>query len=201
MNIQNNGYSGQLGLILLLDDNTNSKAVKIAERYMTGNKIDLARTHTPHMTLFHSKVKDVPSSFVKTSLDHLKSILPITLTFTQAACFGGKFLFWDTERSSSLLEAHGYALNLAKFFTPLGEQQSGKEKLGLSDEESANVSKYGHPLVNNLWRPHITLGYYPDGIEKTPQPEPYIGMAIGAAFIKVGDFGTIAEIIKAQSLL
>ena len=128
-------------------------------------------------------------------INGLAEMLPIPLLFTSVAEFGGKFLFWDTVRNEQLTQAHEYALRLSKYFLPTGEQQAEKEKITLSPLERVNVKEFGHPLVRELWRPHITLGYYPNGLQQNTRTEKFEGSAVGVAFVQVGEAGTIAEIL------
>ncbi|MBI2048701.1 MAG: 2'-5' RNA ligase family protein [Parcubacteria group bacterium] len=188
-------YTGQLGVVLICDDATNGKAIAIANAAPKGSEIKLGTQHHPHITLYHSKLKDVSESIVRELLDVLVVKLPVDLKFKQTAIFGGKFLFWDNERTPELLDLHAGVLGLSRYFIPAGEQQADKEKIILSPEEDENVRLYGHPLVRGLWRPHITLGYYPAGIAQDAQEEKYFGEVCGVAFVRVGDFGTIKEVI------
>jgi hypothetical protein len=187
--------TGQLGLVLLLDGETRARAVELADQHQQGSSIDLGGRHEPHITLYHSKLANVPLDVVHEYLDHLASMLPLALTFTQIAAFGNKFLFWDTERAPELVKAHEYALGLSRYFVSVGEQQAGKEGITLSPEQSSNVNKFGNPLVGSLWRPHVTLGYFGNGLVLEDRPEIFKGSASSVAFVRVGESGTIAEII------
>jgi len=164
-----------------------------------GNSIDLGGRHAPHLTLYHSKLTSVPTAEINKALDDVKDMLPIRLSFTEISVFGGMYLFWDTERSEALMKAHERALDVSRFFIPTGEQPVGTEQISLSPEEDLNVQKYGHPLVRTLWRPHVTLGYYPQGISREPSSRTFEGSAVEAAFVRIGEMGTIAEIIDRRA--
>lgn len=191
--------TGQLGIVLLLDQETTNRTVELAGEYQEGNFVDLGGRHTPHITLYHSKLVDVPLEVAREYLDRLAERLPMSLAFTKVAAFGDKFLFWDTERTPELIAVHEYALGLAKYFSPAGEQQADKEKITLSPEQDANVRQFGHPLVGSLWRPHVTLGYYPDGLTMDDRSTPFAGRATTVALVRVGEAGTIAEIVESQT--
>ena len=200
MNADVTTYDGQLGIVLFLDESTEHRAIQIATKYKNGNSIDLGGLHTPHVTLYHSKLGGLPNNVVDRLLDIIIAMLPTSLTFTQVSQFGGKFLFWDIERSEVLLEAHNCALELSKYFVRIGEQQPDKEKINLSVLESANVKTFGHPFVRDLWRPHVTIGYYSDGAPQEIRTEGFSGRAVGVAFVRVGEAGTIKEIITQRTL-
>lgn len=190
-----NSYTGQFGIVLLPDEQTNREAMRLSAECGRGNSIDLGGRHTPHLTLYHSKLTSVPTAEVRRALDDVKDMLPIRLSFTEVAVFGGMYLFWDTERAEVLMKAHERTLDISRFFIPAGEQPMGTEKISLSSEEDLNIQKYGHPLVRALWRPHVTLGYYPQGISREPSSQAFEGFAVEVAFVRVGEMGTIAEII------
>ncbi len=193
--MRDQNYSGQLGIVLLIDSTTTDQAIEIAARHKMGNSMDLGDVHKPHLTLYHSKLSSIPALMVEQLLDDLMTRLPLELKFTEVATFGGKFLFWDVECSSGLQGAHETSLLLADYFAQEGEQQADREGLELPEEERRNVEQFGHPLVKSLWRPHVTLGYYPDDIKQATYSEVFNGSAIGVAFVRVGEAGTIAEII------
>ena len=193
---QTTSYTGQLGAVLLLDQPTEKKMACAASDYHASNAIDVGGRHIPHISLYHSKLRAVPDIVIDWLLDELIIKLPIALAFTEIAPFGGKFLFWNIERSTPLTGAHERALYLSRYFIPTGEQQADREKIALLPEEQENVKTYGHPLVQKLWQPHVTLGYAPGGLAQNTATKRFIGNATGAAFVRIGEAGTIAEIIS-----
>ena len=140
-------FTGQLGLVLLLGPNTRKQAITIGSRYRNGNSINLGERHEPHVTLYHSKLQDVPRSMIREFLDDLAVRLPLKLGFTHIAPFGRKFLFWDASRSAELSGAHGYSLGLSQYFVPVGEQQADRERVEVTEEERINIRRFGHPFV------------------------------------------------------
>ena len=188
----------QLGLVLTLDEATSQRAIELCTQHKKGNVVDLGGRHMPHVTLYHSKLGHVLEAVVDRFLGDLAAMLPINVSFTEIETFGGKFLFWDTERSEQLVMAHEVALGLSKFFIPSGVQQADKEKIFLSPGENLNVQKFGHPLVGKLWRPHVTLGYFSQGISVKRRLEKFKGRSVGVAFVRVGEAGTVAEVIRCR---
>lgn len=194
-----NSFTGKLGLVLLLDENTNREAVRLSVECGGMNSIDLESRHMPHLTLYQANLDSVPTAEVDKVLDDVKNMLPIRLSFTQIAAFGGMFLFWDTARSEALMEAHERALDLSRFFVPIGEQQVNTDQMTLSLEENLNVQNYGYPLVRALWRPHVTLGCYPQGISREFSPQVFEGLANRVALVRVGEAGTLTKIIDQRT--
>jgi hypothetical protein len=192
-------YAGQLGIVLLLDDKTRGEAIRLANEHGEGNSLDIGGQHTPHVTLYHSKLRDVPSDAVDALLEKLAAQLPQPLPFVELAGFGGTFLFWDIEWTESLVAMHESALSLSTYFDAAGDQPIEKENIQLSPEEFSNVKAYGHPLVRSLWRPHVTVGYYPAGMPLSPAPAKFAGAAASVAFVRIGEVGTIVEIIVRRS--
>jgi hypothetical protein len=188
-------FTGLYGLVLLPDEKTRNHALQLAHINREKSHLDLGGRHEPHLTLYHAKLAGVPSSVVNEYLDTLAASLPMPLTFTRIARFGGTFLFWDIERTEQLMGAHEFALGLSQYFDASGSQPLDKEKVTLSPEESSNVKKFGHPLVHDLWRPHITIGFFPDGISEENHPEVFEGGVTDVAFARMGEAGTIAEIV------
>ena len=189
-------FTGQLGFVLIPENKVEHRAVELTSGYKYGSSIDLGGQHMPHITLYHAELENVPISVVFEFLNGLAATLPLSLSFTNMASFGGKFLFWDVERSDKLVALHEYALGLSKYFVaPTGESQIDREKITLSSAESENMTKFGHPLVGELWRPHITLGYYPSGVPYWTVSEKFEGSTALVAFARIGEFGTVSKII------
>lgn len=188
-------FSGQYGLVLLLDERTQRRATEISGEYEEGNAIHLGGAHAPHITLYHAKLLDVPRAFVGAVLEPLRPLLPIALSFTEVSESGGKFLFWHMKRTSKLVRAHEDALILSAYFDPRGVQQAEKEKIDLTPAQRVKVRLFGYPHVRELWRPHVTVGYFPEGCNIKTRPEAFRGSVVQAAFVRIGDFGTISEVI------
>src|SRR3989344_1913145 len=189
-------YSGQLGIVLFCSDAVNSVSVACAKVYAPDSAIDLGSRHRPHITLYHSNLTDVPVDRAEQILDDVVRALPVDIRLFSIATFGGKFVFWDVVCTPELEKLHATALRLGEYFAPAGEQQADKERIVLSPAEEENVLSYGHPLVRDRWRPHITLGYYPTRLEHETADSCVLGGTVtGAGFVRVGEYGTIAEVL------
>ncbi|MCA9363896.1 2'-5' RNA ligase family protein [Candidatus Kaiserbacteria bacterium] len=188
-------FTGMYGFVLLPDLETEARARKYAQE-VSSNALDLKHVHQRHLTLFHTKVVKASEGDLYVLLANLWKNLPIPANFTEVASFGGKFAFWDAERSEALQALHEEALGLAQFFDRSGAQQADSEALQLSEAETRNVREYGHPLVRELWRPHITVGYVPGGYDAAGFSAAFAGSFNRVAFVRVGEFGTVAEIIS-----
>ncbi len=192
-----NSYSGRFGIVLFIDAATGNKAMELSASCNGGNSIDLSGKHESHVTLYHSKFSDVPREVIEAALKDIASRLPCELEFTDISSFGGKFLFWKIERTPLLFSLHEKTVkSLSKYFVREGEQQTDREKAILSGGERQNVEKYGHPFVGKFWNPHVTLGYYAEGAPAVSRSEKHLGKAVAAAFVKVGEWGTIAEVVS-----
>jgi len=191
-------YNGQYGAVLLLGKDTKNKVRNTAASYRHGNVIDLIEGgHEPHMTIYHSKFKNLPSGVVDELLKNLAESLPVRLSFTELSSFGGKFLFLNIQKSDQLQKIHEYSLEcLSAYFDKEGKQQSSHENITLSSGEHSNVERYGHPLVLEYWQPHITIGYFPDGVQNISIEKTFEGESISVAFVKIGEAGSIEQIIQ-----
>jgi len=188
-------FSGQIGLVLLPDRDTRDRALQIAREFSVGNSIKLGTIAEPHISLYHSKLSNVPGTVIDEYLKECASRLPLPLTFTTLSTFGEKFLFWNIEKDEQLLSLHESALQLSAYFVPEGEQQPDRENVILSEDEKACVAQYGHPRVGALWQPHITLGYFSESLPTDIGSQPFSGAATGVAFVRIGEAGTISEIL------
>lgn len=190
-------YSGQYGVVLLLNEMTEHQVKKIAARYVAGNLLNIFDgRHKPHITLYHSKFDKLPSSIVDKSLNILAAHLPVVFSLESISSYGGKFLFWDIQKTAGLVKLHESAVSgLSQYFVSEGTQQADRENIILSSQESENVRRFGYPFIGSVWHPHITLGYFPEGVQEESTPERFKGTSGTVAFIRVGEAGSIAEII------
>ena len=192
---ETNMYTGTYGIVLLPTPETAAFAQKRGEE-ICDNEIKLGTTHLPHLTLYHTKVTQLPRETVREALHLLAPKLPLTVTFTKLAPFGGKFAFLDTQCTEPLVQLHEQALAaISPFYDSRGVQQADSEALSLTPEEADNVKHYGHPLVGGLWRPHITVGYVASGYTAAAKVLSDSGEFDRVAFVCVGEYGTIAELI------
>lgn len=193
-------YSGQLGIVLLFDHASQATIVEQAKELAAGNAIDLERLHIPHLTLYHSKFKNLSEQEVHLLLEELAKDISHTINFTTIEVFWDKFVFWTAEKTKELEALHEHALTLSTYFDPEGVQQSDTENIILTEEETVNVSTYGNPLVGSLWKPHATIGYFKEGIERATQSEPLATMVSSVALVRIGEYGTAKEILAEKAV-
>lgn len=193
-------YSGQFGIVLLLEDSLRSEVLQKSKTFAQGNAIHFEQQHIPHVTLYHSKFKNLPKEVVQETLLGIAKKLPCALPFTKTESFWDKFIFWNIEKTAELTALHEQSLFVAAYFNAEGPQQSDSEKVILSEAEEQAVRIYGNPLVGALWRPHVTLGYFPEGIVEGTKSAPFEGRSVAVAFVRIGEYGTVVEILAQKRL-
>lgn len=158
-------YSGGYGFVAIPDLNTISKCYALAEEKFTKDwEYVVAPHYLPHVTLYHSKMKEVPEEFVSQMKQQLsKTLVSLKFKLNSLVCFGEKFVFWNIEPEGSsynmLLKCHDEALLLSRYLDPSASKRAEEEGLTLTGREKENVELYNHPLVRDLYLPHITLAY------------------------------------------
>ncbi|OGZ10047.1 MAG: hypothetical protein A3D67_03975 [Candidatus Lloydbacteria bacterium RIFCSPHIGHO2_02_FULL_51_22] len=186
-------YSGRLGLVLLLDEDTRRSACALAQKIQP-NAIVFSGPHVPHTTLYHSRLAGVPAETVQRLLGKILAEFPVTARLGKITSYADKFVFWHAEKDTCLQNLHTHALELSQFFTPGGVEQADREGLALPAGEEENVRRFGHPLVGDLWNPHITLAYHAKGYaEFGERVFPHAARFIGVAFVEIGNYGTITR--------
>lgn len=112
--------------------------------------------------------------------------------------YGKKFLFWNVKEVSDKLDkAHKKALNLANFLQK--EATENKKNLsGLNGKEQENIKKYNHPLVKDLYKPHITIAYDSEGIDIAPKKLDDLSKSANTdikeiSFARIGKNGRVKE--------
>ena len=187
-------HSGQIGIALLPNQETKDKSIALAQT-IHPNLLDIGGAHYPHMTLYHARFTDVPSSVVDVMLKDVAALLPLSTSFYRIATFAEKFVFWDVSMLPVLMEMHERALDLARYFTP-GKGAVGTESLKLPAEQVENVRRFGHPLMRHLCRPHITLGYDEGGHPAFKEQERiWQGGFDRVALVEIGEYGTVKKIL------
>jgi hypothetical protein len=192
-------FTGQFGIVLLVDTLIEERARKINDDNRLDNLIDLEKSR-PHISLYHGPVKDLPLEEVHHLMFYISDMLPIPISLTKLSQFGGKFLFWDVENLSKLRPAHFIALHMAKYYDEQQESASVKEQLDLTPNQQRNLLKLGHPLVGTDYRPHITVGYFHHPL-RNDEPltlEAIRGQAQTVAFVQIGENGVIDRILYEQ---
>ncbi len=188
---------GKIGLVLFVDTLIQKEVNKLSLRYQNNRIVFGGKGGChPHITLFQTKVKKLPLSFIKDLLIEISSKIPISISMNRIYFFGGHFIFWETENNKELVLLHKKALELADYFDAEGEQQADSESVTLTHEENANVRKYGYPFVDKLWRPHITIAYVENPKINNIHKNKMKTLIKSIGFAEIGKYGTIKKIIK-----
>lgn len=160
----------------------------------------------PHVTLYHGKLKDVPIAVVASLVDRIRQLLlGHKFVLSEVVGFGGNFIFWNLSEVGSdikqLQSAHEIALELAQYLDPTAlPKATTEEALTLSEEQKENVRRFGHPLVRNLFLPHITLGFHP-GVANVKPPistEEATLTVASVEFVRIGHPGRVEEVLKIE---
>jgi 2'-5' RNA ligase len=160
--------SGALGLVIIPDQATIKRAYALAAEIMPKDaQYVLSEGSLPHLTLYHGKLEGIPESDARDTLGVLQSnLLGQRFVLKAIVAFGGNFIFWNVDPSSSCVEvlhrSHSDALSVARYLAKSSVAKAvSEEALSLTDAELENVRLFGHPLVRSLYTPHITLGFHP----------------------------------------
>ena len=186
--------SGALGIVIVPDQATIERAYALAAEILPPKaEYVLAAGSIPHLTLYHGKLKDVPADEVRRVVTDIRMILAgQRFSLGPIIAYGGNFVFWNVEQNTDiklLLEAHGKALAVAQFLDRMSEAKATSEEgLTLTEVELENVKQFGHPLVRQLYTPHITLGFH-RGISQTLATGLYENFEFSIASIEMARIG------------
>lgn len=186
-------YTGQYGIVILFDKDTENKVRDIAEKY-TENDISFGNKgerSVPHLTLYHAYLRDVPQSFAQNLLQEI--VVPTHIVFENMSVFGGSFIFWETSKTKVLYTAHQKALGLSSYYVSVREDIK-KEKIVISSCEQKNIETYGHPLVLKSWNPHITVAYHSSIVQKGSTMISWKARPRAVAFVEIGLYATAKDI-------
>ena len=157
--------SGALGIVIIPDKGTIEQAYALAADILPPTSEYILTTGSvPHLTLYHGKLNEVPVEEAFRIVSDIREILSgAKFSLGPIVAYGGNFVFWNVEKNSEarlLGDAHIKALLIAQFLDRTSEAKATSEEgLALSLAELENVRQYGHPLVKQLYSPHITLGF------------------------------------------
>ena len=195
---------GALGLVIIPDQGTIDRAYQLAKELLPNDAEYLLDPRSlPHITLYHSSLVRVPRQEVSRIADELsRSLVGQIVNLGPVVSFGGNFIFWNIDPLQSdmsfLREAHQSALRLAQYLDRLAPTRAKEERLQLSAAEQRNVELFGHPLVNELYTPHITLGFNP-GIGKYFQQSRTVSWQLRVAsvqFVRIGHPGRVVQVLS-----
>ncbi len=165
-NLYNNKtYSGGYGFVAIPDNKTIEKCYSLVkEKFPSDWEYLLTAGYLPHVTLYHSKMKEIPVDFARSMKEKLNASLKgLSFNLDNLVCFGRKFIFWNIESSGisyeKIMKSHIDALDLANYLDRAATKRAEEEGLSLTVKEKENVELFNHPLVRDLYTPHITLAY------------------------------------------
>lgn len=189
-------FTGKYGIVLVPNTETRQQVI-LRSKHVEGNVLDLGGKHHPHLTLYHADFVDLPEDIVDGTLKAVAAQMPTMVHFYRIATYAKKFVFWDARLAGPLMSLHKQALGLASY---LKEDAGavGTEDLKLPEEQMENIRRFGHPLVGEQWRPHITVGYRNEGPD-IDEPKQYDAWFSKVAFVSIGEYGTAQEFIKTVS--
>ena len=200
--------SGALGIVIIPDHATILESYKLAGHLLpAGSEYILSPGVIPHITLYHGKFLNAPVGQVQAILSDIRSELHgAKFSLGPIQCFGGNFIFWNVEPDDTTMRvlgrAHEKALSLSRFLDRTAPPKATSEEgLTLSPDELENLREYGHPLVRQLYLPHITLGFHPE-ISKQVSDGQRIkwDSSVGSVeLVRVGYPGKIDEIVSIES--
>ncbi len=196
-----------LNIAIFPDENTRSQAIALSqsinettESYFTLDESN----YLPHISVYHAIYEEsVKNKLTKVVADIAKKTSAFDIRLSEYDYFAD-YLFLNASVSNELYELH---MNLLNACNPLRSQIITDSILELiknnqiNEQQIALVTKYGHPLTEKFFRPHITLARLKDSsavsetIEKLPKQE--IAMKVnGLAIVNIGPHGTCNQIFE-----
>ncbi|MFB6181545.1 MAG: 2'-5' RNA ligase family protein [Candidatus Magasanikbacteria bacterium] len=199
-NVNKKFSPGHYGFVLKPDSKIREKVEKIQQEFCPNVEFKAGADGDIHLTLYHAPISTVSKPKIDKIIKTVEAtgILDERLQLRELEIYGETFLFWSVSTIPEVLtEAHKKALNLANFLQK--EASESKENLaGLSEKEQENIKKYNHPLVKDLYKPHITIAYNSTGIEvESKKIENFSHSASidieEISFARIGDNGRVEE--------
>lgn len=197
--------SGPYGLVVLPDAETCAIAKKESANRMPNKAAYSLENEQPHLTLYHGNIINMPLfEALQVRQDVAKILQGSEIELYDIEVYADKFLFWNAEHrpleESPLQKAHYLAAGvLSSYLNREAEPSAQKEKLKLTDAEEKNVAEFGHPLVGDLYKPHITLGYDRRGIKNVEGNYLRYMIADRIALVKMGDHGRIEKVVAGMA--
>jgi len=187
--------SGSYGIVIKPDPKTQQRAEHLAREMAPDAEFQVS---FPHVTLYHARFENLPLQKVRGIVSDLRKHKHEILLLKHFEIFGGKLMFWNIQRNVSLVSMHERTLGLAKFLNNEAVSRAQEEGLNMATEELENVKKFGHPLVLNQYKPHITLAYDSKGlILPYPTPGERWWMKIDdIVFAEMGQYGSVARVVE-----
>jgi predicted AlkP superfamily pyrophosphatase or phosphodiesterase len=110
-------YSGGYGFVAIPDNKTIEKCYSLVkEKFPSDWEYLLGVGYLPHVTLYHSKMKEIPEDFARSMKEKLNASLKgLSFNLDNLICFGGKFIFWNIETDGisyeKIMKSHIEALD------------------------------------------------------------------------------------------
>lgn len=188
-------FTGSYGLVIRPDQITIERAVQLA-RSLAPQAPFLVEN--PHITLYHAKFTNLPNNEVRGVLQAIKNLRGQYLKLGDLQIFGEKFLFWNVVKTDQIRQAHEKALVLSQYLDQEAQARAQEEGLSLTEQEMESLRRFGHPLMKDLYLPHITLAYDPKGIVLGPRhtEEEYDMRVDSVNFAEIGQYGVVKKIIE-----
>lgn len=190
-------YSGCLGIVIELDNETKQRAIRLAKSLEDSRGCEY-RVSMLHITLYHGNFTNIPAGKIGALIYEIQFLLKKRIQLCYFSPYGGKFIFWDIADDpvrALIHDAHTIVIEtLSPYLEPAKEAPAEKEQLQLSEAERENIRHYGHPLVGSLYRPHVTLIYNLKGVNGNGQCD-CTAKVMGVSFAEIGDYGSIKSIL------
>lgn len=190
--------NGPYGLVIIPDRNTQEITKSKARELFPDAEFHVP---IPHITLYHTRLKGLPLQTLMEIRERLRVHRGDNLQLGPIEIYGGNFAFWNIDPiPNSLREMHEQALLLAEYIDRTAPIRALEEGLKMTPKEFENAKKYNHPLVKELFRPHITLAadsrglVLPPGTFRIPRVMRIEDVALG----EIGDFGSVARVVELQ---
>jgi 2'-5' RNA ligase len=194
MNFTTANFTGKYGIVLVPNSETGLQAALLSKR-IGPNLLELGGKHHAHLTLYHADYEDLPEEVVDQTLEAIAAQMPTKVHFYRIKTYANKFVFWDARPAGPLFSLHKQALGLTGYLKENAGAVGTEDLKDLSVQELDNIRRYGHPLVNEQWRPHITVGYRNEGKE-IDEPRQFDAWFSKVAFARIGEYGTAQEFVK-----
>ncbi len=161
-------FSGPLGWVIIPDRETQDVSRTLAQDFNSDSEYLVS---TAHITLYHANLANVPLGLVEETSKILSDSIGKQFTLDEITPYGSKFLFWGvTKPFAEISKAHNLILgDYPQYLSKEENAAAKKEKLDLTAPEMKNLELYGHPLVHELYQPHITLLYNSSGMSLKSQ--------------------------------
>ena len=184
---------GSHGILLLPDDDTRDACHELATRILP-SEAEFIADHS-HITLYHGYLKEAPTERILNSVDRLEHLVGANFDLNSVELFGGKFVFYNLTFDDRIGDAHRQALGMAEFLDQDVVARSVSEGLELTPDQQSSLERYGHPLVGELYIPHITLGYHSALPQSDFESMPRTMSVKSVVLARIGEFGAADELL------